>query len=61
MANQKKKRKTETAEANDTLKEMVSSLNELPTEVLTQLLKNLEDIEAYNKEHPEEIYGKKKK
>lgn len=57
----KKKRKTETAAANDTLKEMVSSLNELPTDVLAQLLKNLEDIEAYNKEHPEEIYGEKKK
>ena len=57
----KKKRKTETAAANDTLKEMVSSLNELPTDVLAQLLKNLEDIEAYNKEHPEENGGEKKK
>ena len=41
----------------DTLKDMVSALNELPTDVLDQLLKNLEAIEAYNKAHPEEIDG----
>ena len=35
------KKKNEKAQADETLKEMVSSLNELPTEVLEQLLKNL--------------------
>ena len=43
------------AGADDTLKEMVSALNELPTDVLEQLLHNLEEIEKYNKEHPEEL------
>ena len=59
MPKKKKKVSQEQAAADDTLKEMVSALNELPTDVLDQLLKNLEAIEAYNKEHPEEIYGDK--
>ena len=43
----------EVAEASEELRDMVSSLNELPTEVLDQLLKNLEAIEEYNRKHPE--------
>lgn len=39
--------------ADNTLREMVQALDELPTDVLRQLLKNLEDIEEYNKKHPE--------
>ncbi|MBQ8425911.1 MAG: hypothetical protein IJX17_07865 [Clostridia bacterium] len=39
----------------DVLKDMVSNLNELPTDVLRQLLTNLEEIEEYNKNHPEEL------
>ncbi|MBQ7243045.1 MAG: hypothetical protein IJS52_02455 [Bacilli bacterium] len=46
---------TEIEESNDVLKDMVRSLNELPTDVLQQLLDNLEAIEKYNKEHPEEL------
>ena len=46
---------SEIEEGENVLKDMVSSLNELPTEVLEQLLKNLEAIEAYNKAHPEEL------
>ena len=46
---------TEIQESNDVLKDMVQSLNELPTDVLQQLLDNLEAIEKYNKEHPEEL------
>ena len=51
----KTKQEAERIEATEELKDMVSSLNELPTDVLEQLLKNLEDIEAYNKAHPEEF------
>ena len=40
------------------LKEMVKNLNELPTEVLEQLLKNLDEVEEYNKAHPEEFDDK---
>ena len=43
----------EVAQASDELRDKVSSLNELPTEVLDQLLKNLEAIEEYNRKHPE--------
>lgn len=39
----------------EVLKDMVENLNELPTDVLKQLLSNLEEIEEYNKNHPEEI------
>ena len=39
----------------DVLKDMVANLNELPTDVLRQLLTNLEEIEEYNKNHPEEL------
>ena len=46
-----KDQQKEQEQANDVLKDMVSSLNELPTEVLEQLLKNLEEIEAYEKAH----------
>ena len=46
---------TEIEESSDVLKDMVHSLNELPTDVLQQLLDNLEAIEKYNKEHPEEL------
>lgn len=56
----KGKKKQEEVEADDVLKDMVQSLNELPTDVLQQLLDNLNEIEKYNKEHPEEIYGEKK-
>lgn len=48
--------KVEEYESCDTLKDMVSALNELPTDVLDQLLKNLEAIEAYNKAHPDEVW-----
>ena len=51
----KTKKEQERIEATEELKSMVSSLNELPTDVLKQLLQNLEDIEAYNKAHPEEL------
>ena len=44
----------EAQEADDTLRSMVSSLNELPTDVLDQLLKNLEAIEEYNRTHKED-------
>lgn len=37
---------------SDTLKEMVEALDELPTDVLRQLLQNLEELEEYNKTHP---------
>ena len=51
-----KKRKTkEQIAADNTLKDMVGALNELPTDVLQQLLDNLNEIEKYNKEHPEEL------
>ena len=43
----------EETEAVDVLSEMVHTLNELPTEVLQQLLDNLNEIEEYNKAHPE--------
>ena len=46
---------TEIEESNDVLKDMVRSLNELPTDVLQQLLDNLDAIEKYNKEHPEKL------
>lgn len=55
----KKEKKKQEQEADDVLKDMVQNLNELPTEVLQQLLDNLEAIEKYNKEHPEEIYDEK--
>jgi len=45
----------EVVESEDVLKEMVANLNELPTDVLKQLLNNLEEIEEYNKNHPEEL------
>lgn len=41
-------------EDNDELKDMIANLNELPTEVLEQLLKNLNDIEEYNKNHKDD-------
>lgn len=44
-------------DTGDELKDMIANLNELPTEVLEQLLHNLEEIEKYNKAHPESIYG----
>ncbi|MBR1846236.1 MAG: hypothetical protein IJ787_00790 [Bacilli bacterium] len=50
-----KKKESIPAGADDTLKEMVSALNELPTDVLEQLLHNLEEIEKYNKEHPKKL------
>lgn len=45
----------EILESENILKGMVENLNELPTDVLQQLLDNLNEIEAYNKEHPEEL------
>lgn len=42
------------------LKEFVENLNDLPTDVLEQLLQNIEDTEAYNKAHPEEFDDNKK-
>ena len=45
------RRKSEAEQGDDVLKEMVANLNELPTEVLEQLLKNLDEIEKYNKAH----------
>lgn len=44
----------ESAEGEDVLRDMVKTLDELPTEVLEQLLKNLEEIEEYEKTHPTE-------
>lgn len=43
----------EIQESEDVLKGMVEDLNELPTDVLQQLLNNLNEVEEYNKEHPE--------
>jgi len=51
----------ELVEAEDELKEMVKSLNELPTDVLEKLLRNLNEIDKYNKEHPEALKGKNDK
>lgn len=45
------KKKSEIEEAESSLKEMVKTLNELPTDVLTTLNDNLEKIEAFNKKH----------
>lgn len=45
----------EVNESENILKGMVENLNELPTDVLQQLLDNLNEIEAYNKAHPEEL------
>lgn len=50
----------EAVDSEEVLKGMVKDLNELPTDVLKQLLSNLDEIEAYNKAHPEEIDGDKK-
>ena len=44
----------EEVESVDDLKDMIKTLNELPTEVLEQLVNNLEEIEAYNADHPED-------
>ena len=46
------RKKKQDVGCSDELKEMVAALNELPTDVLEQLLKNLEEIEEYNKTHP---------
>ena len=52
MANDRKQKKTsEQVEAEGTLRSMVETLNELPTDVLQQLNDNLDAIEAYNKKH----------
>ena len=47
----KKDIKKQKEEADDTLKDMIKNLNELPIEVLEQLKKNLDEIEEYNKKH----------
>lgn len=44
----------ESTGGEDILRDMVKTLDELPTEVLEQLLKNLEEIEEYEKTHPSE-------
>ena len=49
-----KKKKAKNITPDDELKEMVEALNELPTEVLEQLVKNLDEIEEYHKNHPDE-------
>lgn len=36
----------------DVLKDMVRELDALPTDVLKQLLQNLEELEEYNATHP---------
>ena len=41
----------EIEESGDVLKDMVSALNELPTDVLEQLLKNLDELDEYEKTH----------
>ncbi len=38
-------------EAVNDLKDMINTLNELPTDVLQQLVKNLNDIDEYNATH----------
>ena len=45
----------EELETNEILKDMEKNLNELPTDVLNQLLANLEEIDSYNKSNPDEI------
>ncbi len=42
----------EEAESMSVLKDMISTLNELPTDVLRQLAENLDEVEEYNKTHP---------
>lgn len=37
------------------LTEFVQNLNDLPTDILKQILSNLEEVEQYNKSHPEEF------
>lgn len=44
----------EEAESISSLKNMVQSLNELPTDVLKQLVENLDELEEYNATHPDE-------
>ena len=51
MAKKKENKPEEVVEAEDTLRSMVSSLNELPTDTLQQLLDNLNEIERYNQKH----------
>lgn len=51
----------EVENSEEVLKGMVKDLNELPTDVLKQLLSNLDEIEAYNKAHPEEVDGNNNK
>ena len=42
----------EIEESGDVLRDMIKTLNELPTDVLEQLVSNLDEIEEYNKTHP---------
>ena len=49
----------EELEANKILKDMEQNLNELPTDVLNQLLANLEEIDAYNKANPDGVSDNK--
>lgn len=42
----------EEEESMDVLKDMIKTLDELPTEVLEQLAKNLDEIDEYNRNHP---------
>lgn len=39
-------------DSGDALKDMVRELDALPTDVLKQLLQNLEELEEYNATHP---------
>lgn len=39
-------------DSGDALKDMVRELDALPTDVLKQLLQNLEELEEYNASHP---------
>jgi len=41
----------EEVESEEVLKDMVQSLNELPTDVLKQLLENLNNIDEFNEEN----------
>lgn len=46
----------ECAETGDVLKDMVANLDALPTDVLKQLLKNLEELEEWHKNHPDDEF-----
>ncbi len=56
VPNEKEEVSEELHNSENILKNMISNLNELPTDVLEQLLKNLDKIEEYNRNHKDEDF-----